>query len=104
MAAGAAGHQVKCGSVAAGPGATALSSGDHRHRVPAGPASATAVSSTHPTCQEGDAAGFILLIDTFLSHCTLCLLSLTPLSSPFFEENPSPAPGERKGEKPHKEQ
>lgn len=73
-------------------------------RAPAGPASATAVISTRPACQEGDAAGFILLIDTFLSHRTLCRLSPAPLSSPCFEENPSPAPGERKGEKPHEEQ
>lgn len=47
-------------------------------RVPPKPANVTAVSSTHPTCQEGDAVGFIFLIDTFLSRSTLSRLNLIP--------------------------
>lgn len=40
------------------------------------PVNATAVRSTHPTCQEGDAVGFIFLIDTFPSRSTLSHLNL----------------------------
>lgn len=45
-------------------------------RVPPKPVTATAVRSTHPTCQEGDAVGLIFLIDTFPSHSTLSHLNL----------------------------
>lgn len=45
-------------------------------RVLPKPVNATAVRSTHPTCQEGDVVGFIFLIDTFPSHSTLSHLNL----------------------------
>lgn len=45
-------------------------------RVLPKPVNAMAVRSTHPTCQEGDAVGFIFLIDTFPSHSTLSHLNL----------------------------
>lgn len=45
-------------------------------RVLPKPVNAMAVRSTHPTCQEGDAVGFIFLIDTFPSGSTLPHLNL----------------------------
>jgi hypothetical protein len=64
-------------SVSAGPGIIPFElRGPQGVRVPPKPANGMVVSSTHPTCQEGDAVGFIFLIDTFLSHSTLSHLNL----------------------------
>ena len=80
-------------------------------RVLPKPVNATAVRSTHPTCQEGDAVGFIFLIDTFPSHSTLSHLNLIlPFIFLFFSEGeknlkPNPLLLEySKGKKSHGEQ
>lgn len=77
-------------------------------RVLPKPVNAMAVRSTHPTCQEGDAVGFIFLIDTFPSHSTLSHLNLIlPFIVLFFSEGGKPnllLLEYSRGKKPHGEQ